>query len=155
MTNYQSPLLNSAGSSSSLQSVKKEEHRLCLCGRRARVYTSWTLKNPGRRFYTCATPKEGEGCQFFQWFEEDFSPRALEMITHLNHRRIYLEEKLKLAEENLSKNVEKKKALKEEKKQLIQEKLKMETEKNKMGRQMKIYVVCLAVLMFALMINLK
>lgn len=33
----------------------------------------------------------------------------MEVITHLNHRRIYLEEKLKLVEENLSDSIEKKK----------------------------------------------
>ena len=44
----------------------------------------------------------GAGCHFFEWFDQDFSGRAFDVITHLNHRRIYLEEKLKLLEENLA-----------------------------------------------------
>lgn len=44
-------------SSSSIESVKNSENRKCFCGRRARIYTSWTLNNPGRRFYTCYTPQ--------------------------------------------------------------------------------------------------
>lgn len=47
-------------------------------------------------------------CHFFEWFEEDFTGRALGIITHLNQRRIYLEEKLKVVEENLAANVGKK-----------------------------------------------
>lgn len=76
------------------------------------------------------------------------------MITNLNHRRIYLEEKLKLVEENLLENVEKKKALKEEKKKLVEEKNRMEDEKNKMRKQMKVWV-CVAVVLFAMLINVK
>ncbi|KAL1827008.1 hypothetical protein ACET3Z_005420 [Daucus carota] len=49
-----------------------------------------------------------EGCHFFEWFEEDFSPKALEVITHLNQRRIFPEEKLELVEANLSQMTEKK-----------------------------------------------
>ena len=50
----------------------------------------------------------GSRCNFFEWFDQDFSRRAFDVITHLHHRRIYLEEKLKLLEENLAENGEKK-----------------------------------------------
>ena len=39
------------------------------------------------------------GCHYFEWFAEEFCPRSLNVISHLNHRRIYLEEKLKLVED--------------------------------------------------------
>lgn len=57
MSTNKSPMCRSMESSSSVHSVKKEEHEMCFCGRRARVCVSWTLKNPGRRFYTCAVAK--------------------------------------------------------------------------------------------------
>ncbi|KAK1371657.1 GRF-type domain-containing protein [Heracleum sosnowskyi] len=155
MSAYLNPIARSSGSSSSLHSVKKEEHKNCFCGKRARIYTCWTLKNPGRRFYTCATPKEGHGgCHFFEWFEEDFCPRALDVISHLNHRRIYLEEKLKLVEEELAEHVVKKKALKLEKHELIEEKVKLELDKNRVGKQLKLCVFVVALLV-ALMIIFK
>ncbi|WOH00903.1 hypothetical protein DCAR_0520279 [Daucus carota subsp. sativus] len=102
------PITHSGSNSFSRQSVKKDEHRTCFCGRRARICTSWTLKNPGRRFYKCGM----EGCHFFEWFEEDFSPKALEVITHLNQRRIFLEEKLELVEGNLSQRLKKRRCSK-------------------------------------------
>lgn len=55
-----------------------------------------------------------EGCHFFEWFEEDFSPKTSEVITHLNQRRIFLEEKLELVEANLSQMTEKKGAQRRE-----------------------------------------
>lgn len=76
------------------------------------------------------------------------------MISHLNHRRIYLEEKLKLVEENLARNVEKKKALKSEKNKLIEGKMRLEVERNKMRKQLKI-CVCLALLFVALVLKFK
>lgn len=54
------------------------------------------------------------GCHFFEWFDEEFSGRAYDVITHLNRRRIYLEEKLKVIEENLAESVEKKRVYKAE-----------------------------------------
>ncbi|KAK1398687.1 GRF-type domain-containing protein [Heracleum sosnowskyi] len=107
MKSNESPMTKTT-SSSSMESVKNWEHKYCLCGRRARVNTSWTLKNLGRRFYTCATPKGVLGCHYFEWFDEDFTGIALDLITHLNHMRIYLEEKLKLVEETLAQSYEKK-----------------------------------------------
>ncbi|KAL8112855.1 hypothetical protein AgCh_020237 [Apium graveolens] len=131
MSTNRSPMGRSSNSSSS---VKKEEHQMCLCGRRARICVSWTLKNSGRRFYTCAIPKAGEGCHFFQWFEEDFCPRAMEMITHLNHMRIYLEVKLKLVEDDLADGVEKRKILKEERRLLIDAIIQLEADKSNLKK---------------------
>ncbi|KAK1362262.1 GRF-type domain-containing protein [Heracleum sosnowskyi] len=138
---YQNPISKTA-SSSSIESVRNEEHTNCFCGRRARLCTSWTLKNPGRRFFSCATPKESNGCHFFQWFEEEFCGRSLDVITHLNHRRIYLEKKLKLVEENLAKSIEKKIVLKAERKVLIEGRMKLEAEKKKLKKAVEVVFVC-------------
>ena len=88
----------------------------------------------------------GDGCHFFEWFDQDFSGRAFDVITHLNHRRIYLEEKLKLLEENLAENGEKKKTLKEDVRGLI-------LENNRLKTQLKFCVV-LCVVMLAVVLML-
>nr|XP_017217006.1 PREDICTED: uncharacterized protein At4g04775-like [Daucus carota subsp. sativus] len=152
MATNQSPI-GKTGSSSSIDSVRKEERKSCFCGRRARLFTFWTLKNPGTRFYTCATPKEDNGCHYFEWFGEEFCPRSLDVITHLNHRRIYLEEKLKVVEEYLAESMEKKKLLKVERNLLIEVRMKLEAEKNRMKRQMKLCVFVVVVLIAVLIVS--
>lgn len=72
--------------------------------------------------------KAVNGCDFFEWYEVDFIGISRNVITDFNHRRIFLEEKLKLVEENLAVSNEKKKALKEEKKKLIEESLVLQEE---------------------------
>ncbi|WOH15203.1 hypothetical protein DCAR_0934740 [Daucus carota subsp. sativus] len=120
----------SHGRSTSIESVKNWEHKHCFCGKIARLCTSWTLKNPGRRFYTCAVAKDVQGCHFFQWCDEAFTGRAFDVVTHLNHRRLYLEEKLKLVEEDLEQSCEKRKLLKAERLKLVEERAALEIEKN-------------------------
>ncbi|KAK1384972.1 GRF-type domain-containing protein [Heracleum sosnowskyi] len=102
MATFDSPIANSTGSSS-LDSVKNWDHIDCPCGIKARIYTSWSLNNLGRRFYTCSKRKAGGGCDFFEWYDLDFTGRAKTVITDLNHRRIFLEEKMRLVEEDLEK----------------------------------------------------
>lgn len=60
MSGNESPMARSVGSSS-LDSVKNWAERYCPCGIRARMYTSWSLNNPGRRFYTCGKSKVSVG----------------------------------------------------------------------------------------------
>nr|XP_017245956.1 PREDICTED: ERI1 exoribonuclease 2-like [Daucus carota subsp. sativus] len=148
------PITHSGSNSFSRQSVKKDEYGTCFCGRRARICTSWTLKNPGRRFYKCASAKGMEGCHFFEWFEEDFSPKVSEVITHLNQRRIFLEEKLELVEANLSEMTGKKKVLKEEKKHLCVEILRVQAEKNKLKKQLIFCLCVVAVFFFVTVVNM-
>ncbi|KAL1824550.1 hypothetical protein ACET3Z_011328 [Daucus carota] len=150
MMKSESPNIKSCGSCSS-DSVKNWEGRLCFCGKQARVYTSWTLKNPGRRFYTCSTPKEIQGCHFFEWIDEGFSGRAFDVITHLNHRRIFLEEKLKHVEEDLEENIEKRRTLKDEKLQLIDGNKAFEADLKLIRRQLKLCVL-VCVLLFAVVL---
>ena len=66
----------------------------------------------------------------------------MDVITHLNHRRIYLEEKLKLVEENLADNGERRMILKEEVEELIEERIAIVAENKLLKRQLR---VCLFV----------
>ena len=71
--------------------------------------------------------QEDNGCHYFEWFAEEFCPRSLDVITRLNHRRIYLEEKHKVVEEDLVESKVKKNLLKVEKNLLIE--VRVEAEK--------------------------
>ncbi|KAK1398088.1 GRF-type domain-containing protein [Heracleum sosnowskyi] len=73
---------------------------VCDCGLRARMYTSCSLKNPGRRFYTCNQNSDIQ-CDYFEWYDGGFDGRHGEVITHLNSRRVYLEAKIELLEEKI------------------------------------------------------
>ncbi|KAK1356000.1 hypothetical protein POM88_049256 [Heracleum sosnowskyi] len=68
---------------------------VCDCGLRARMYTSWSLKNHGIRFYNDIQ------CDYFEWYDGGFEGRHGKVITHLNSRRIYLEVKIELLEEKI------------------------------------------------------
>lgn len=78
----------------------------------------------------------------------------MDVITHLNHRRIYLEEKLKLVEEELAENVEKKMVLKAERKVLIEGRMMLEAEEKKVKKQLRLCVF-VVVLLIAIMIFSK
>ncbi|WOH11656.1 hypothetical protein DCAR_0831146 [Daucus carota subsp. sativus] len=86
---------SSTGSMGSIGSIN-----ICDCGKRAAMYTSWSLKNPGRRFFTCS--EKALRCEYFQWFNQEVDGRNGDIITHLNNRRIFLEEKIKLLEERIA-----------------------------------------------------
>nr|KAJ0218705.1 hypothetical protein LSAT_V11C300109430 [Lactuca sativa] len=51
---------------------------LCFCGNVAVVRTSWTSRNPGRRFYAC--PKMGSRCGFLGWFDPPMCQRSTVII---------------------------------------------------------------------------
>lgn len=54
-------------------------------------------------------------CDYFEWYDVECEGRNGEVITHLNNRRIYLEEKIALLEENIM-QLQAKLAAKKEKK---------------------------------------
>ncbi|XP_021731490.1 uncharacterized protein At4g04775-like [Chenopodium quinoa] len=61
-------------SNSSYHSAKKFHPNKCNCGIPPNLETSWTTKNPGRRFLACkfydsATGRRG--CKFFKWIDEE------------------------------------------------------------------------------------
>ncbi|CAN1254027.1 hypothetical protein LINPERPRIM_LOCUS8509 [Linum perenne] len=49
----------------------------CRCGESVVLLTSWTEKNPGRRFYRCRR------CNFFRWFDPSVQPRSKAVINGL------------------------------------------------------------------------
>ncbi|CAH9110385.1 unnamed protein product [Cuscuta europaea] len=73
---------------SNLESGTPTRSTYCKCRNmngmvtKARLWTSWTDKNPGRRFYGCPYYKK-EGCGFFQWHDEQLTNRAKDVINQL------------------------------------------------------------------------
>ncbi|KAL8206225.1 hypothetical protein R6Q57_009776 [Mikania cordata] len=53
----------------------------CACGKQAIIRTSWTSKNPGRRFFSC----QEQGCNtgFIGWFDPPMSDRSIDIIPGL------------------------------------------------------------------------
>ncbi|CAI9301574.1 unnamed protein product [Lactuca saligna] len=44
--------------------------RTCYCGDRVGMWTSWTRKNPGRRFFGCPNYMDEEkDCGYFRWID--------------------------------------------------------------------------------------
>ncbi|KAL8537036.1 hypothetical protein ACS0TY_012286 [Phlomoides rotata] len=76
---------------------------LCDCGVNARLRTSWSQDNPGRRFYGCKflrvkcalQPGGEDGCYFFRWFDTDVEQRQRTIILNLlrEKREITIEKK--------------------------------------------------------------
>ncbi|KAK1389012.1 hypothetical protein POM88_017190 [Heracleum sosnowskyi] len=118
MFKYGSPMPNSSSGSSVGSDLKN-----CHCGQPGRIFMSWPLRNPGRRFLTCYKP---------EWYDNDFTGRTKDVVVHLNNRRIVLEEKLSLVEERLAMEVEKK--------------LAVEAHNKKLGRTVKFFSYVMVVL---------
>ncbi|KAL0427358.1 UNVERIFIED_CONTAM: hypothetical protein Slati_2910600 [Sesamum latifolium] len=59
--------------------------RICTCGKEVVVRTSWTSKNPGRRFCGCPGD-EGFYCSSFQWVDPAMCRRSKEVIPALLNR---------------------------------------------------------------------
>ncbi|PWA95313.1 zinc finger, GRF-type [Artemisia annua] len=51
----------------------------CWCGQTAVVRTSWTNRNPGRRFYGC--------CDFIDWYDPPMCARSVSIIPGLLRAR--------------------------------------------------------------------
>ncbi|CAB4263096.1 unnamed protein product [Prunus armeniaca] len=70
------------------------EHKaiVCWCGKNARIRTSWTISNPGRRFAVCA--KGRGGCDFWVWYDVEMCERSKVMILGLLKSRGKLENSL-------------------------------------------------------------
>ncbi|XP_050233083.1 uncharacterized protein LOC126681579 [Mercurialis annua] len=63
---------------------------LCDCGTPARVQTSTTEKNPGRRFYCCPKPNNPD-CKFFQWIDKGLDGYAHTVVTNLKMEVTHLQ----------------------------------------------------------------
>ncbi|KAI3799773.1 hypothetical protein L1987_35076 [Smallanthus sonchifolius] len=62
----------------------------CECGKEAIILTSWTSRNPGRRFYAC--PDRGSKCRFIRWFDHKKCQRCIDIIPDLLRAKNNLEE---------------------------------------------------------------
>ncbi|PWA74705.1 zinc finger, GRF-type [Artemisia annua] len=62
---------------------------ICDCGKQTTIKTSWTNRNPGRRFYCCPS------CGFIGWTDPPMCCRAVVVIHGLLRARNELEEELK------------------------------------------------------------
>ncbi|CAH9100685.1 unnamed protein product [Cuscuta europaea] len=81
-----------SGDSVKLRSIYERPYsgrsRFCRCmnanGTRVKapLWTSWTDKNPGRRFHGCPN-YEKDGCGFFEWHDEPLTDRARHVINEL------------------------------------------------------------------------
>ncbi|GER41253.1 GRF zinc finger containing protein [Striga asiatica] len=64
---------------SSSSSSRRVAGVFCTCGEVARLQTSWTTNNPGRRYFDCAQ----NGCRFWNWFDPPMCARSKEIIPGL------------------------------------------------------------------------
>ncbi|KAK1577581.1 hypothetical protein Q3G72_022964 [Acer saccharum] len=67
---------------------------VCVCGRRAHIYTSCIDSNPGRRFWGCANYRGDLNCGFFRWFDPPICARSKQIIPGLLRRLRELEMRL-------------------------------------------------------------
>ncbi|KAL8228269.1 hypothetical protein R6Q57_015853 [Mikania cordata] len=61
--------------------IFKREMIFCGCGKESVVRTSWTSRNPGRRFYSCLD--RGSNCSFITWVDPEMCPRSILIIPGL------------------------------------------------------------------------
>ena len=64
----------------------------CRCGKVTKMITSWTDRNPGRRYAVCS--EEVGGCGYWNWIDDEMCRRSIELIPGLL-RRINATEKQK------------------------------------------------------------
>ncbi|KAK4264571.1 hypothetical protein QN277_025730 [Acacia crassicarpa] len=62
---------------------ERQPSTMCECGLFARLYTSWTEQNLGRRFFGCINYKHGRGYGFFKWHDDEMGARAKDVINEL------------------------------------------------------------------------
>ncbi|KAI3701432.1 hypothetical protein L6452_26498 [Arctium lappa] len=72
---------------------------VCHCGLFATIRTSWTTKNPGRRFYGC--PRKVSRCDFFSWYDQQLCNRSVEVIPGLLRSKNIVEASLKAKEKEI------------------------------------------------------
>ncbi|KAJ9535054.1 hypothetical protein OSB04_un001875 [Centaurea solstitialis] len=68
----------------------------CVCGSIGLIKTSWTSRNPGRRFYTCSNMERR--CGFIRWFDPPMCSRSMEIISGLLNSKNQLDAKIKYLE---------------------------------------------------------
>ncbi|XP_052625947.1 uncharacterized protein At4g04775-like [Lactuca sativa] len=90
-------------SSSSIKSIRSRrivrngEVELCKCNEEAPMFTSWTAKNPGRRFYGCPNYKdESMNCKYFMWIDDELTTqRYKDLLFNMHHDMKGMEDEIK------------------------------------------------------------
>ncbi|XP_074570430.1 uncharacterized protein LOC141827046 [Curcuma longa] len=75
----------------------------CRCGLLAKIITSWTADNPGRRFAICSLYENEGGCGFWAWIDDEICSRSTQVIPGLLRRINKLEADAKSAENTIKK----------------------------------------------------
>jgi len=90
-----------------------EPEKICNCGRRCKVATSMTLKNPMRRFVRCRNYGGGGGCEYFEWVDESLDERVRSMVVGLMVSNDIMAAEIKILENDLEAQKHEVKKLKE------------------------------------------
>ncbi|KAL4554012.1 hypothetical protein LXL04_039871 [Taraxacum kok-saghyz] len=73
-----------SSSQSDLSKPRKVQFRRCYCGLSAPFSTSWSDKNPRRRYFGCKYwPDSKEDCCFFEWYDDEVSEWYKEVLNQL------------------------------------------------------------------------
>ncbi|KAL4379843.1 hypothetical protein GQ457_02G027580 [Hibiscus cannabinus] len=76
--------------------MDSEMNRVCCCGVRSKLTTSWTHENPGRRFWGCENYQNGvRGCNFFFWYNPAVTERSKGVIVGLLKKIVAMEQERK------------------------------------------------------------
>ncbi|KAL3644635.1 hypothetical protein CASFOL_009815 [Castilleja foliolosa] len=68
-------------SSTSREEFVERSQRICFCGLRAPMWTTWTDDNPGRRFIGCPNYKDSSSnCKFFAWVDPEINEGAKKSV---------------------------------------------------------------------------
>ncbi|KAB1200228.1 hypothetical protein CJ030_MR4G007296 [Morella rubra] len=89
--------MSSFSSSSACRDTRNCEAKVCRCGLKAVIKTSWIDLNPGRRFYSCALyGRQGQRqCGFFEWVDNETCLRGKEILPGLFKKLRIMEKELK------------------------------------------------------------
>ncbi|XP_050211455.1 uncharacterized protein LOC126661646 [Mercurialis annua] len=90
---------HSMNSSSSTQHAWWIPKKRCKHGIEANVYTSYSEKNPGRRFYRCRFYRQDD-CKYFEWFDQEtpqpYKAALLNLISKTKTLETHLTQKAEL-----------------------------------------------------------
>ncbi|KAB1219905.1 hypothetical protein CJ030_MR3G009547 [Morella rubra] len=88
--------MSSLSSSSAVTKSRNGDAKVCICGLKAVLWTSWTDLNLGRRFYSCALygRKGQRQCGFFEWVDVETCSRGREILLGLLKKQRTTEKEL-------------------------------------------------------------
>ncbi|KAJ1382624.1 Zinc finger, GRF-type [Sesbania bispinosa] len=89
-------MANSASSGGTMSSSSRllDGNKFCTCGVNCKLQTSWTEKNPGRRFFGCGNYGSVEACNFFSWYDPPTSERATKILWSIMQKNEKLKQQI-------------------------------------------------------------